>query len=365
VKFPVLALALVLTPCAARAAAMCDAVPVLAADTREALRGVEDIVIDREAGVAYLSADDRLTVEEQIGGPAARTTQGGLYALALTKLDGPLVALPLTRDFAGKIDFHPHGIDLFVAPLGTRTLFAVNHRFLNENGRWRSEQAIEVFDVGGGGLTHRTSVIDPLIVTPNDVAATGEEAFYVTNDHGSEAGLGHAMEDVFGRGRGSVVAVDLALPPAQRVRVIARNIAFANGIAISPDRRFLHIAASRDKALLSYEIAQPDKAPRVIPLPLGPDNLSWAPDGRLAISGHPDLIRFALYAKTARWRWGVRTSPSMVIRLDPTASDPHASIEMLWHDDGTMLSGSTVAAVGDGIMLVGTVLSDRIAVCKL
>ena len=77
------------------------------------------------------------------------------------------------------------------------------------------------------------------------------------------------------------------------------------------------------------------------------------------------MIRFALYAKTARWRWGVRTSPSMVIRLDPTASDPHATIETLWRDDGTTLSGSTVAALGDGIMLVGTVLSDRIGVCRL
>ena len=352
-------------PGAARAVATCDAVPVLAADTREALRGIEDIVIDREAGLAYLSADDRWTVEDEIGRPAARTTQGGLYALALTKLDGPLLARPLTRNFTSKTDFHPHGIDLFVAPSGARTLFAVNHRFLDENCKWRSEQAIEVFDVAGGGLVHRASVVDPLIVTPNDVAATGPDAFYVTNDHGTEAGLSHAMEDVSGRGRASVVAVDLAGSPAQRVRVVARNIAFANGIAISPDRRFLHVAASRSKALLNYEIAQPDKAPRLIPLPLGPDNLSWAADGRLTIGGHPALIRFALYAKTARWRWGVRTSPSMVIRLDPMASDPRATIETLWRDDGTTLSGSSVAAVGDGIMLIGTVFSDRIGVYRL
>jgi arylesterase / paraoxonase len=354
-----------LAPLAARAAATCEAVPVLATDTRQALRGVEDIVIDRDARLVYLSATDRWAVDREIGGPLARTTQGGLYALPLPASERPLVARSLTRDFAAGTDFHPHGIDLYVAPNGARTLFAVNHRFLHERNGWRTENAVEIFDVAGTSLVHRASVTHPFLSSPNDLVAVGPRAFFVTNDHGDGNVFERAVEDVTGRGLGNVVHVDLSRPPSERVRVVAAGVAYANGIAISPDRRMLDVAASRDKALVVIELAPSGGAPHTIPLPLGPDNLSWGPDGRLYIAGHPDLVRFALYAKTANRRWGLRTAPSQVIRIDPVAPDPKSTIESVWRDDGATLSASTVAAVAGRLMLVGTVYGDRIGVCRL
>jgi arylesterase/paraoxonase len=364
--FALLLVAAVATPTTAtHAAANCDAVPVLAADTRQALRGVEDIAIDRTARIAYLSATDRWAVEDELGGPLARTTQGGLYALTLEAQERPLLARPLTRDFTAHTDFHPHGIDLYIAPSGARTLFAVNHRFLHGPDGWRTEQAVEIFDVGEAGLVHRASVIHPFISSPNDVAAAGPDAFYVTNDHGNGGALARAVEDLTGRGLGSVVHVDLARPPAERVRMIATGIAYANGVALSSDHGTIYVAASRDKALLAYDTFHPERAPRTIPLPLGPDNLSWGDDGRMYIAGHPDLLRFALYAKTAPFAWGLHVAPSAAVRISPTESDPAATVESVWHDDGHRLSASTVAAVAGPLMLVGTVYGDRIGVCRL
>jgi arylesterase/paraoxonase len=326
---------------------------------------VEDIVIDRDARVAYLSATDRWTVDREVGGPHARTTQGGIYALPLAASDSPLLARPLTRDFAAGTDFHPHGIDLEIAPSGARTLLAVNHRFLHERDGWRSEQAVEIFDVRYPSLVHRASVLHPFFSSPNDLVAAGPDAFFVTNDHGDGNALERAVEDVTGRGLGNVVHVDLSRPPAERARVVATGISFANGIALSPDRRVLYVAAARDKALLAIELNRPRATPGTIPLPLGPDNLSWGPEGKLYIAGHPDLLRFALYATTATLRWGLRTAPSQVIRLEPAAPDPKATIETVWRNDGSTLSASTVAAVAGDLMLVGTVHSDRIGVCRL
>jgi len=350
-------------------AAQCDAVPVLAADTQEALRGVEDIVIDRVAGVAYLSAYDRLTVENEIGGTVARTTQGGVYALPLAALrDGAptrLIAAPLTRAFSAETDFHPHGIDLYVAPSGERSLFVINHRFIHADGEWSEASTVEIFDVRGRTLVHRMTVSHPFISTPNDLVANGSSSFFVTNDHGYGDGIERIVEDVFGRGLGSVVYVDLARPPAQQVQTLLSGIAFANGIALSPDRRFLYVASSRDKMMLTYEVLRPTLPPRKTSLDFGPDNLSWGHDGKLYIAGHPSLIRFGLYAKTSYWRWGVHSSPSEVIRLDPTAPDPVATIEPVFEDDGKRLSGASVAAAGDGFVLVGTVLADRIGLCRL
>ena len=359
------ALLVLLAPFVAHAAARCDAVPVLAADTREALRGVEDIVIDREARIAYLSSTDRWTVEAEIGGPQARTTQGGLYALPLGAADRPLIAKPLTRAFAAGTDFHPHGIDLFIGPDGARTLFAVNHRFLHERDGWHTEQAVEIFDVADAGLVHRLSVRHPFITSPNDAVALGPDSFLVTNDHGGDTAIERMAEDVVGRGLGNVVRVDPARPADERVRLVAGGIAFANGIALSADRRIAYVAASRDKALLAFDLTSAAQKPRTIPLPLGPDNLSWGPDGRLYVAGHPDLLRFALYATTANGRFGLRKAPSQVIRLDPAATNAATTIEMLWSDDGTVLSASSVAAATSDLMLVGTVFADRIGVCRL
>jgi arylesterase/paraoxonase len=353
-----------LSPAIAQAAS-CDVAQVLAADTREALRGIEDIAIDREAGIAYLSAFDRWVVDSEVGGPILRTSQGGLYALRLADLaEAPtsrLVATPLTRGFAAETDFHPHGIDLYSAPTGGRTIFAVNHRFLRDpRGRWREENTIEIFDVRASALAHRASIAHPLIVTPNDVAAAGANAFYVTNDHGEAGGLGRIMEDVFSRGLGNVVHVDLSRPPAEQVRIAVAGISFPNGIALSADRRFVHIAASRDKAILTYDVLRPTLAPKKIPLAFGPDNLSWGPDGKLYVAGQPNLMRFALYAKTALWRWGVRTAPSAAARIDASGN-----VEPMFEDDGQKLSGASAAAATDRLMLIGAVFADKIGVCRL
>jgi arylesterase/paraoxonase len=345
--------------------ASCEVTQVLAADTREALRGVEDIAIDREAGIAYLSVFDRWTVKAQVGGTVSRTTQGGLYALRLSDLaegaPARLTAAPLTRGFAAETDFHPHGIDLHVAPGGARTIFAVNHRFLRDGGgRWREENTIEIFDVREASLAHRASVAHPLIVSPNDVVAAGANAFFLTNDHGEASGLARVMEDLFRRGLGSVVAVDLSRPPAEQVRTAVAGILFPNGIALSADRRYVHVAASRDKAILTYDLLRPTLAPKKIALSFGPDNLSWGPDGKLYTAGHPSPLRFALYAKTAPWRWGLRTAPSAAARIDAVGN-----VEALFEDDGAKLSGASAAAATDKLVLIGTVFDDKIGVCRL
>jgi arylesterase/paraoxonase len=360
-----LALCIALLAAGETGAASCDVAQVLAADTREALRGVEDIAIDRDSGIAYLSAFDRWTVEAQVGGAASRTTQGGLYALRLADLaeqtSARLIATPLTRGFAAETDFHPHGIDLHIAPSGARTIFAVNHRFLRDaRGHWREENTIEIFDVRETSLAHRASVAHPLIVSPNDVVAAGANAFFLTNDHGEASGLARVMEDLFGRGLGSVVAVDLSRPPAEQVRTAVAGILFPNGIALSADRRFIHVAASRDKAILTYDLLRPALAPKKTALAFGPDNLSWGPDGRLYTAGHPSPLRFALYAKTAPWRWGLRRAPSAAARIDTAGN-----VETLFEDDGGKLSGSSAAAASDKLMLVGTVFDDKIGVCRL
>jgi arylesterase / paraoxonase len=353
--FVLAAISLCAIPAAARD---CVHVAVTAGEGGAPLMGVEDIVIDRAGAVAYLSVDDRRKVADEIADGAPHLTQGGIYALSVAALSGlpaRAAAVPLTEGF--RADFHPHGIDLYEGPDGA-TLFAVNHRV-----RPASEHTVEIFDLAVGTLAHRETLRSALLVSPNDLAADGRRAFYLTNDHGATSALGRAIEDVTGRGRGDVVRYDGTAAPGARFRVIATGIAFANGIALDRARRKLYIASSRDEAVLEYDLARggfPRTAPdRAIPVGIGPDNLSLAPDGALIVAGHPSLLRFVLYALTGGWRFGVRTAPSAVLRLAGGAITP------LYGDDGDRLSASTVGVVAGGLLLVGSVFDSGIVACRL
>ena len=72
-------------------------------------------------------------------------------------------------------------------------LYVVNHA--------GGEHTIEVFDLSAGHLRKRTTLADPLVVSPNDVAAVGRDRLYITNDHGYPKGFMRAIEE-FGQAGG-------------------------------------------------------------------------------------------------------------------------------------------------------------------
>jgi arylesterase/paraoxonase len=345
----------------------CQAVSVTDQRTGTTLRGIEDVAIDVRAEIAYLSVYDRR---------AAQPALDGIYALPIAPLpphpSTRAPARPMTGAFSAANEFRPHGIDLFVAPGGRRTLFVVNHG-RNRNGQSFEEgHSVEIFDLGLGAFVHRGAmgtVRDPLIASPNDVAAAGPVQFYVTNDHGAGASLARTAEDLFRMRRGTVAHYDGAKPAGERLRVVADGLLYPNGIALSADHRTLYVASTRDGAVHIFDLqskgtTKPREAPdRTIALGFGPDNLAWDRRGRLLVAGHPDLARFTIYALTGGFRIGVRSAPSEVARLD-LAADP-VRIEPLYRDEGGQISGASVAAAENGKLLIGSVYDDRIVVCKI
>ena len=345
----------------------CHAVSVTDQRSGTTLRGIEDIAIDERAGVAYLSVYDRRD------SPSALD---GIYALPIAPLP-PRTSLraaarPMTTAFGAANDFRPHGIDLFVTQDGRRTLFVVNHGRIRVGKDLEDGHSVEIFDLSLGAFLHRGplgTVRDPLIASPNDVAAAGRAEFYVTNDHGAGGRLARTAEDLFRMRRGTVVHYDGAKPQGARLRTVARALLYPNGIALSADRRTLYVAATREAAVYAFDVrpdrpAKPQATPdRTIALKFGPDNLAWDRRGRLLVAGHPDLARFTIYALTGDLRIGVRTAPSEVARLDLAATP--VRIEPLYRDDGGQISGASVAAATNGTLLVGSVYDDRIVVCEI
>lgn len=301
--------------------------------------GAEDITIHPKTGVAFISCDDRravLRLEE---------SQGAIYAYDLKSADPQLILL--TQDFDE--EFHPHGISFYLGQNDAARIFVVNHR---QNGHF-----IEIFDVGDSTLIHLESIRDPLMHSPNDVVAVGPRSFYVTNDHGNRSGLGRTLEEYLRLPRSNVLYSDGA-----HFRKVAEGLAYANGINKSLDGATIYVATTTagkiyvyDRDLTSGTLTEVTQ----IDLGTGVDNIEVDPFGNLWVGAHPQLLTFVEYAKDAS-----KLSPSQGLKIGKL-DDGGYEVKEIFLDDGRKLSGSSVAAVYEKKLLIGSVFDAHFLVCDM
>jgi arylesterase / paraoxonase len=302
------------------------------------LVGTEDLTIHPRTGVAYLSSCDFRSVL------AGRPAKCSLYAYDLNAPSPRPV--DLVPD-AGP-GFLPHGISLHVAADGTGTLFAINHA----GGR----HTIEVYDVEATRLTHRTTLADPSLVSPNDLVAVTPTQVYVTNDHRHPPGVMRTVEEYLRRPWANVVMWD-----GRAWREAAGGIQLANGINVSHDGRTVYVASVIGQSVRVYDRDAATGALALrgeIPLGTGPDNIEVDADGALWIGAHPKLLTIVRYMGGS-----VAHAPSQVLRVVPTRDG--GEMREVYLDDGDQLSGASVAAVRDGRMLIGPIADSKFLDCTM
>ncbi len=301
--------------------------------------GAEDITIHPRTGVAYITAADRRSVL------AGGNGRGGIYAYDL-KADSPQLR-NLTP--SANEDFHPHGLSLYLDDDGRDVLYVVNHA----GGR----HTIEIFDLVGDGLSHRGSLSDPLLVSPNDLVAVGRDRLYVTNDHANAPGFARQLEDYLQRSISTVVYYD-----GERFVEVASGLRYPNGINVSGDGGTLYVASTTGGSVFVFRI-EPESAALEqrgeIEIGSGVDNIEVDPEGDLWIGAHPKLLSFVQHTGDAS-----RIAPSQVIRVAAPGSDAPLVEEVLL-SLGEDLSGSSVAAVQGDRLLVGSVMDDGILDCRI
>jgi len=312
--------------------------------------GSEDITVHPAGTHAFVSSDNRRALIE--GNPVP----GAIFRL---DLDDPGAApVNLTPD-AG-VDFRPHGLSLHVGSDGRETLFVVNHPgeslFADLPVGTGPPHSIEVFDVLGRTLRHRQTLVDPLLVSPNDIAAIDHRRFYVTNDHGAAPGLLRRLEDYLRLPWASVLHFD-----GQHFRQVAQSLSFANGINLSPDGSEVYVAEVTRSRIRIY---QRDPASgelvyrRLLAMPFGPDNIEVDPDsGDLWVAGHVKLLSFVRHAADARV-----AAPSQAARV--RVSGDHVEVQTRFIDDGSALSGASVAARHPAGLLIGSVFEPHLLDCR-
>lgn len=305
------------------------------------IAGPEDITIDQQNGLAFISVDDR-----RANMANAKSVNGAILLMNLSD------SVPSLKNITPNLkNFHPHGISLWKEPDGRIFLFVITH------GVNRNKQAVERFEWKNDSLIYLESIVDPALMTsPNDVTAVGERAFYVTNDHGySNAGLGRTLEDYLQRSISFVNYYD-----GNSFRKVATDIAYANGINHSADLSQLFVASCTGRKILIYdrnpgngELTLNEK----IDVNTGVDNIELDTDGSLWIGAHPQLLKFAGHAKDSK-----KHSPSQVIKLSKDESGKY-KMEEVFLNDGTSYSGSSVGAVYKNKILIGSVFENSLLIC--
>jgi arylesterase/paraoxonase len=300
----------------------------------------EDITIHAKTGLAFISSDDRRPLFQKRQG-----AQGAIFGYDLASPEPRLVNL--TQAF--RQEFHPHGMGLWVGKDGGVSLFVVNHR--------KTGHFIEIFDYSEGKLVHRDSISDPLMHSPNDVIPVDRRRFYVTNDHGNTTQLGRTLEEYLQLARSNVLYYD-----GRGFRVAAAELAYANGINLSPDGRTLYVAATVGGRIYAYDRDVNSGVltrRHAVDTNTGVDNIEVDEAGNLWIGCHPKLLTFVKYSKDPN-----RLSPSQVIKLTPKGPASFQVTEV-YLNDGKPLSGSSVAAVYKDKLLIGSVFDGSFLVCNM
>ena len=180
--------------------------------------GAEDITIHRSSATAFVSSFDRRA--ERRG----ETVNGRILAYDLETR----ALVDVTPEEPAV--FRPHGIAIY-QDRAALLLFVVNHR--------DERSTIEILEYNGARLSHRETIADPLLISPNDLVAVGPRSFYVTNDHGAAGGWKVVLEDFFGLARAGVVYFD-----GEGMTRVAEGLAYANGIQASRYGREIYVAGT-------------------------------------------------------------------------------------------------------------------------
>jgi len=293
-----------------------------------------------------VNVEDFLPVEggRWLVGSSFKLGSAGLYLIDTTAKTAQSVALSIAaqRD-PNYADCSPpdlkalstHGLDVTARGHGESTVFAINH-----GGR----ESVEVFTLRPARASAEWvgCVVLPAGANGNAVAALAHGAFVVTKflDTNDKQAFQHVMA-------GEINGVVYLWRPGKGFsEVPGTALSGDNGIAASADGRWLFINAYGTREI--YRVPLTGKGERSsVKVDFHPDNLRWAPDGQLFVTGQ----FLDPQNRTARHGWAtVRLDPK-TMALSPVVREPGMSE----FDDAT----STVQ-VGQTLWF-GTFRGDRIA----
>src|SRR5579875_3617236 len=284
-------------------------------------------------------------------GSSYKAGSAGLYLIDTAKRTARPVSLKVAREpepeYRGCAapdlkQLLTHGLDVVQERDGAATVYAVNH-----GGR----EAVEIFRLSApeNSAEWVGCVLLPPGANGNAVAALPRGAFVVSKfmDTRDKQGFQHIMA-------GAVTgAVYLWQPRSGFSEVPGTRLSGDNGVAVSPDRKWLFVNAYGSREIYRVPLTRAsreatDGANRMsVKVDFHPDNLRWAPDGTLFVTGQ--LLKTGSLSGPHGWA---------TVRLDPRTM----SITPVVKEPGRPQFDDATSTVQAGRTLwFGTFRGDRVA----
>ena len=302
-----------------------------------AVPGVEDI--ETANGVTFVSV-------ASARGPDPRD---GIYVLSDSG--------NLTRLAGGPKDFHPRGLGIYRSPDGSGIfLLAVNRhaQAMNDATRFSIDSFEVINPKSAPALVAQGTIEGGLLTDPQDVAAAGPGAFYVSNDTGGP-GLLRLLA-----GYGVLPGSNILYFNGMSFRVAIDDIYGARGLLLTPDGTHLLVASLTSRSLKSLtrepfsgNLTEADS----LTLPVAPEKISLDATGEIWAAGHASLFGWRGFAADTS-----HPAPSQVFRVTLTGGVPQQA-EQVYGNDGTEIAAASVAALAGKQMLVGSSLDGKLLAC--
>lgn len=300
---------------------------------------VRDIRIDRERGIAYLSLLDR--------DMATGVTGNGTVVMLDLNLADPAPRAAMSRN---PQDFRPEGIALLQQAGQSVRLFAAS--------RASGAPTVELMERdNNGAFIPEITVRDVALGSPTLVAPAAPEFFYAVDHREPEGWVQQRLSLLMKRGRDTVVMSGIG-----KSVVKTSGHAWLSGLVLGAEGSPLYAVDALKQQLLVYrrDPSRPDTLTleATMALPAPPASLDRDEDGVLWIATYPKLLRY--FAASAG---SPQVLPTQVLRLDPRNVSEGAV--PVFADDGSRISGGTIAAHWRDELLVGAPLDHKVLLCKL
>lgn len=294
--------------------------------------GVQDIEIVH--GTAFISASSAR-------GPSEAD---GIYAL-------PLSGGRLTKLKGAPKDFHPRGISTFRSPDGSGVfLLAVNRR---STGRF-SIDSFEVTDPKANpALVSQGTIGGGLLTDPQDVAAAGPSAFYVSNSN---------LKQSFAQrlaGLGVLPGSQILYFNGMLFRTVVEDIYGARGLLLTPGDRLL-VASLTTRSLKAFArepVSGNLTEGSSLTLDAAPDQIVLDNRGEVWVGGHASLFDWRNFTTDAE-----RRAPSQIFRVSLSNGEPQEA-QQVYGDDGNQIAGASVGASLGKRLLIGSSLDGKLLDC--
>lgn len=296
--------------------------------------GVEDI--DNANGLTFVAV-------ASARGPDARD---GIYLYS--------DAGKLTRLAGAPPDFHPRGIGLYRSPDGSGIfLMAVNRR---KSGRF----SVDSFEVTNPktapALMAQGTIEGGLLTDPQDVAAVGPGAFYVSNSSAKSRTVKWLAS------LGVLPGSDILYFNGMSFQAVAEDVYGARGLLMTPDGGHLLMASVTTRSIKTFTrdiFSGKLTDAGSLTLPAGPERISLDRGGDIWVAGHANLLSWRSFAADPS-----RPAPSQVFRANLIGGMPQEA-QQVYGNDGKEIAAASVAFSLGKHVLIGSSLDTKLLDCTL